>query len=260
MPSPRMAPSRSSAQRSGSLRATPGMPRQRLPWLSGAGTRPAASPAWDGIGGVTPASSGRRRSGRRPGRPASSRRGAHDLVVIDRTGHGEHHPRMPIAARQCSTTARASRGAPNRWCPRSPGRADGPIEHLVEEREDVVGGRVDVHPDLVDDDRLLGGEIAATQQRAQGELTDRLQGDPHVLGRHLGAVDRELSIGAGVHAAADALDELRQEPGIGVRPGSLEDEMLEEVAEAGVSLVLVPRADRHEVARRSPIARRASPG
>ena len=41
-------------------------------------------------------------------------------------------------------------------------------------------------------------------------------------------------------------DELRQEPGIGVRSGSLEDEMLEVVAEAGVGIILMPRADRHE--------------
>ena len=64
------------------------------------------------------------------------------------------------------------------------------VEHLIEEREDVVGGRVDVHPDLVDDDRLLGGVIAAAQQRPQCQLTDCLEGNPHVLGRHLGAVRR----------------------------------------------------------------------
>ena len=205
---------------------------------------------------------GRDGQGRRPGvgravgralrLPAGA--GAHDLVVIDRTGDGEHHAPHSI------------RGPPvldDRTVRRSAHRTDGArdlaaegmtrVEHLVEEREDVVGRRVDVHPDLVDDDRLLGGVVAATQERPQGQLADRLEGDTDVLGRHLGAVDGELSIGARVHAAADALDQLRQESRIGMRPGSLEDEMLEEVAEAGVSVILVPRADRHEQhdARRS---------
>ena len=121
-----------------------------------------------------------------------------------------------------------------------------PVQQLVEHGEDMIRRRVDVHPDLVDDDRLLGREVGAAQHRPQGELAHRLERDIDPRGWHLRAVDRQLAVGAGVHAAPDALDALRQRPRIRMAACSLEDEVLEDVGEAGVRLVLVPRPDRDE--------------
>ena len=55
---------------------------------------------------------------------------------------------------------------PSGWSPNS---------ELIEEGEDVVAGRVLVHPDLVDDHRLLADQVALAEQRAQHELRHDLQ-------------------------------------------------------------------------------------
>ena len=83
-------------------------------------------------------------------------------------------------------------------------------QHLVEEGEDVVARGVDVHPDLVDDDRLLGHEVRVPQQRAQDELRDHVERAADGLGRGLRRVDRQLAVGGGVQRPAAALDRLRE--------------------------------------------------
>ena len=113
---------------------------------------------------------GRRRRRAAAARPAARRRrvravgrhagaGPHDVVVVDRAGDGQHHaPTAGTRARQWSTHARrGSRAARDPIVP-AISRPSGwlAVHQLVEQGEDVVGRRVDVHPDLVDDDRLLG--------------------------------------------------------------------------------------------------------
>ena len=121
-----------------------------------------------------------------------------------------------------------------------------PYIELVEQGEHVVGGRVHVHADLVDDDWLLGRHVATAQKRVERQLADRLESDLDADGRHLGAEDGELSIGARVDRAANALDDLRQRTGRRVAARPLEHEVLEEVRQAGMTVVLVARPDRDE--------------
>jgi hypothetical protein len=104
-----------------------------------------------------------------------------------------------------------------------------PEQQLVEHREHVVRRRVDVHPDLVHDHRLLRPQIRGTKERSQGQLVHRLERHVPVGGRNLRAEDRQLTIGAGVHAAADALDPLRERAGLRVAARPLEHQVLEQV-------------------------------
>ena len=166
-----------------------------------------------------PPRAGRRAGGRsRAARRRATRRRGQHLLVVDRARDGQDDASGPVGrppvvhdAAMCRATHRADRPgdlAAERMAP---------VEELVEQREDVVGRRVDVHPDLVDDDRLLGRQVGATQDRVEGELADGMERDAGLLGRHLGAVDRQLAIGAGVDRSADALDDLRQRAGLRVR-------------------------------------------
>jgi hypothetical protein len=123
-------------------------------------------------------------------------------------------------------------------------------QELVEEGEDVVTRRVDVHPDLVDDHRLLADHVALAQEGRQDEIGDDLEGARRRLCRHAGAVDRQLAVRRCVHAAAAALDRLGEAARLGIAPGPFEDEVLEEVRQAGVRLVLAPRADADKEADR----------
>jgi hypothetical protein len=123
-------------------------------------------------------------------------------------------------------------------------------EQLVEEAEDVVARRVDVHPDLVDDDRLLPHQVLAAEQGPEDEVGHDLQRPGCRLGRDARGVDRQFAIGGRVHAAAAALDRLRQPARLRVATRALEDEVLEEVREPGMGLVFATRSDAHEEAHR----------
>ena len=112
-------------------------------------------------------------------------------------------------------------------------------EELVEDGEDVIGGRVHVHPDLVHDHRLLGRQVAAAKERPRRQLADDIERGSGRVGRDPGGVGGQLPVRAGIHAAAAALDQLRQPSGIGEAGRSLEDEVLEQVREAGGGIVLV---------------------
>jgi hypothetical protein len=121
---------------------------------------------------------------------------------------------------------------------------------LVEEGEDVVPRGVDVHAYLIHDHRLFADEVAPAQEGRQDEIGDDLERPRRCLCRHPGAVDRQLAVRGRVHAPAAALDRLREASGLGIALRPLEDKVLEKVREAGVVLVLTPRADADEDADR----------
>jgi hypothetical protein len=176
--------------------------------------------------------------------------------VVDRAGDGQHHATGPVGRAPVIDDAPMRRATHRADRPGDlPPERVTPIQQLVEQREDVVRRRVDVHPDLVDDDRLLCRQVGATQDRVQGELADSMERHAELLGRHLGAVDRQLAVGAGIDRSADALDDLRQRARLRVVARALEHEVLQQMRQPGVSLVLVARADRDEDRN----ARRAGP-
>ena len=192
MPSPRIAPSRSSAQRSGSSRATPGIPRQRLPWLRRR-YETRIEPAGAGVGGVT-----RRR--RRPGvavpssGPSGSPPGAgtHHLVVIDATRDRQHHAAGPVRAPPV-VDDRAMRCATHRpdRCPAISRPSGWPAYSISSKRVKTWSDGESTYMRI--SSTMTGfsaREVAATEEGPQGQLADRLERHPHVLGWHLGAVDR----------------------------------------------------------------------
>ena len=78
-----------------------------------------------------------------------------------------------------------------------------PEQELVEQREDVVRRRVDVRPDLVDDDRLLGDEVLRAEQWLDDELGNDLEGAVGTaacreLARAIGA---DVPVGLAPHSA-----------------------------------------------------------
>ena len=107
--------------------------------------------------------------------------------MLDRPGHGEHHV-LGGRYQRCQWPTTASWVA-RRTLPGVPAisRPSGWLaeQQLVEQGEDVVARRVDVHPDLVDDDRLLGRQVPPAEERAQHQLADHLERHADVLGRHL---------------------------------------------------------------------------
>ena len=96
--------------------------------------------------------------------------------------------------------------------------------------------------------------------RSSGRSTssdDHLQAALHRRRRDLGAVDGQLAVGGGVDAPPQPSIASDSSPGSGYCAGALEDEVLQEVRQAGVRRVLVARADAHEQAHRHRAGRSA---
>jgi hypothetical protein len=108
-----------------------------------------------------------------------------------------------------------------------------------DEVEDELLRRVLHHRDLLEDHLALGVEVGeAGREDHVGHDVERLL---EVLVEHPSVDDRVVAGGRSVQLAAERVEDLRDlERRVGA--GALEEQVLEEVAHAGVRVVLVPGA------------------
>ena len=192
----------------------------------------------------------RRRDERRPRAGLAGRGGAglrrhrldelHEPVVVDAPGRGDDHVVRPVAA-AVERAERAPRDAGDhvgRAEHRPPQRM--PAEHrLRDEVEDELLRRVVDHGDLLEHDLPLGVEVgeAGREDHVRHHVERRLE----MLVEDAGVDDGVVAGRRGVQLAAEGVEGLR-DLDRGVRRRALEEEVLQEVADAGVRVVLVARA------------------
>ena len=124
-------------------------------------------------------------------------------------------------------------------------------EGIVREHERVqqevceLGRRVHHGCQFLDDDVPLLLHLRRVQDGAPHELDEDVQGDLEVRPRDLDVVDGVLAVSSAVHQAANAVYYLRDF--LGGRPAfsSLEEQVFDEVGDAGFLVPLVPRAGGH---------------
>ena len=242
-----MASSRAEAYRRGSSRRSPGPARQTwycsvlLRWKrsSGSGTRPT---------GLR-----RRASARRRVAVAALRERGGDAVVVDVAGGGQHDVRAdvraPVVAEQRP--------------PRDRGDHLGPADHRPAERmrpEDGLGREVvhDVlrvvlhHRDLLEHDLALRVDVG--QRGREDHVRHHVERDVDVVVGDAGVDDGRLARGGGVELAAHRVEQLGDPDGV-VALGALEEQVLDEVRDAGLGRRLVAGAG----ADPEPDRRRANP-
>ena len=112
---------------------------------------------------------------------------------------------------------------------------DRPVEHVV----DLVLGLVLVHRDLLEHDLALGVDLRVG--RAEQHLRQEVEGLLGVGVEESRVEVRRLLAGGRVHGGAEAVEDLR-DLDRRVALGALEEQVLEEMRDAGLRRRLVPRA------------------
>src|SRR6185503_229076 len=120
------------------------------------------------------------------------------------------------------------------------------VEELVEDRVHAVLRLVAVHTELFDDDALLHLDVARPQHRRADEVGDDVESDLPVTRVNARPEDRDLVVGGRVHDAARALDALADLGGRRTLRRPLDDDVLEEMASAGVRARLETRSSADE--------------
>src|SRR3989454_2171422 len=113
-------------------------------------------------------------------------------------------------------------------------------EGQVEELVHVVVGRVLDLRDLLHDDRALALDLLRREGGLREDVRQQVERERQVLAQHLGVVAGVLLAGEGVQHAADRIDLLRDLRGRAAG-GALEEEVLEEMRDAGLLGALVAR-------------------
>ena len=218
-----------------SERAMPGAPRQR--WYCSVGF------AWktsDGFGGAT---NGARADGFRAGGPPRLRAHpldeGHEPVVVDASGGRDHDVVGPVAAtvegdQRAPRDRRDDLGRPEH----RPSERMSAEDRVRDQVEDQLLRRVLDHGDLLEHDLPLGVEVG--EARREDHVGHDVERRLEVLVEHARVHDRVVACGRGVQLAAEGVEDLRHLEGR-VGGGALEEQVLEEVADAGVRVVLVAR-------------------
>ena len=173
-----------------------------------------------------------------------------DVVVVDVAGDGDRRRAGAVVlGEEVAHVARADRAH------RRPLTGGVPAEAVVAEQlpgerpqGDVVG-RVVVHRQLLQDHLALALDVGVGDQGVGQHVAEQLDAGRAVAARHPAVVRRVLLGGEGVDVAADAVDDARDVGGRSCR-GPLEQQVLEEVADARQLGRLVARADGHPDADR----------
>jgi len=97
---------------------------------------------------------------------------------------------------------------------------------------DVLARIVEIGPDLLDDDGSLRLYLVAPEVRPDDELAEHVHASRRLAHGHSYPVDRRLTVGSGVEAAADALDRLRHGSRSWVCRRPLEGDVLHEMRRA----------------------------
>ena len=115
-------------------------------------------------------------------------------------------------------------------------------EGLGEEVVDEFGRLVLVHEDLFEDHLALGLDLVGPEGGSADDVAEDVEAQVEVLVEEAGVEGRVLLGGEGVHLAADGLDRLGDLASRALF-GALEQQVLEEVGDAGQFRTLVPRPD-----------------
>ena len=112
----------------------------------------------------------------------------------------------------------------------------------IEEEVGHLGRGVGDHGQLLEDDRAFLLHLGAVHERAADELDKDVEGELHVQARDLGVVDGVLAVRTRVEDAADGVDGLGDLLRGRALLGALEEQVLDEVGDAGLSVAFVPGA------------------
>ena len=173
--------------------------------------------------------------------------GSAEFVVVEQAGGGDHDVGRAVVLGQESDDVVAVHGAHGVGVAEYFAAQRMIGEHALHEQHvDPVVGRVERRPQLLEDDLALGVDVGGTQCRRRQDPAEQLDPEAPVIGGQAGVERGVLTRGEGVHVATDGVDGLGDGTGrAGL--GALEEQVLEEVADArdGRRLVASADADPH---------------
>ena len=238
---PKIASRTRAAKRRSSPRCSPRPPSVTWTCSVSLRTKRTFAPGEPGAGSGAATGSSARRS------PSVRVASSTICVVVDRPGRRDHDRARHVAPgvelrdhvdRRVADHRRAADDRP----PERVRAEDGLAEHV----EDRVLRVVLVHGDLLEHDLALGVDVL--ERRPPHHVGHHVEGRRQVLVEHP-RVDRgALLVGAGVELGAHAVEEL-VDLGRRVAVGAAEQQVLEEVREAGLPHRLTARAGGHEEAQ-----------
>ena len=186
--------------------------------------------------------------------------GAGDNRVVDHAGRADDEVRHAVV-RVCvleDVVARQLRHRRQRAGDVAAQRVARP-DQLLEQVLHVLLRLVLVHLQLLEDHRPFALDVRRLELRVRHDVEQHIEPELHVLGRYARPVRGQLLVGGCVDEPADSLDRVGDLLRCRPAPGALEKEVLDEMRNAGESIVLQARtaAEHQDETRREPLRHRS---